>query len=434
MAIIHARGWAANSSIARVRLRGQLEEARAEIALLTEELRLKDTRMASLDARKRPHYRPTDRLAILELRAARGWSMAQTARALLVQPATIASWCKRTDEEGDFALVQTPEPVNKYPAFVRHIVSRLKVLQPTMGKKRIAQMLARAGLHIGVTTVKRMLEAARPDPPTGSSEEAGGETAEQASTDAAPAVDEKKSPRPVKSNRPNHVWEVDMTLVPTSAGFWVSWLPFSLPQRWPFCWWMACVIDHFSRRIVGFAVFIAQPTSIEVRTFIGRAIGKVGRAPRYLISDLGGQFDCEGYRDWCRRWGIKPRYSSKGSLGATAIIERFFRSLKDEMLRRGVVPLNRDELRALLSCYAGWYHEHRPHQGLGGRTPLEAYSGDKPANEKPRIEPRARWPRLSPCALPAARVRGRTGRVVGLVVLGPSRRPRLPIVELRPAA
>ncbi|MFC1609759.1 integrase core domain-containing protein [Myxococcota bacterium] len=57
--------------------------------------------MASIDARKRPHYRPTERLAILELRAARGWSMAQTARALLVQPATIASWCKRIDEEGD---------------------------------------------------------------------------------------------------------------------------------------------------------------------------------------------------------------------------------------------------------------------------------------------------------------------------------------------
>ena len=56
-AIVCARGWAANSPIARVRLRGQLEDARAEIALLTEELRIKDARMASIDARKRPHYR-----------------------------------------------------------------------------------------------------------------------------------------------------------------------------------------------------------------------------------------------------------------------------------------------------------------------------------------------------------------------------------------
>ena len=40
-AIVCARGWAVNSPIARVRLRGQLEVARAEIALLTEELRIK---------------------------------------------------------------------------------------------------------------------------------------------------------------------------------------------------------------------------------------------------------------------------------------------------------------------------------------------------------------------------------------------------------
>ena len=50
-AIVCARGWAINSPIARVRLRGQLEEARAEIALLTEELRIKDARMASIDSR-----------------------------------------------------------------------------------------------------------------------------------------------------------------------------------------------------------------------------------------------------------------------------------------------------------------------------------------------------------------------------------------------
>ncbi|MFC1610369.1 transposase [Myxococcota bacterium] len=428
-AIVCARGWAANSSIARVRLRGQLEKARAEISLLTEELRIKDARMASLDPRRRPHYRPTERLAILELRAARGWSMAQTARALLVVPATIASWCKRVDEEGESALVQTPEPVNKYPAFVRHIVSRLKVLQPTMGKKRIAQVLARAGLHIGATTVKRMLEWERGRPPTGVGEQAAEEKANQPLTEA-----EKRPNKPVKSTRPDHVWEIDLTLVPTSAGFWVSWLPFSLPQRWPFCWWVVCLIDHFSRRVVGFAVFTNQPTSALVRSFLGRAIGKVGRAPRYLISDLGGQFDCDGYRNWCKRKGIKERYSSKGSLAATAMIERFFRSLKEEMLRRGVVPLNRAELLALLTSYLGWYHENRPHQGLNGCTPNEVYFGENPANEKPRIEPRAKWPRRSPCAQPTARVRGRRGQVVELVLQHHDADNRLPIVELRAAA
>ena len=50
-----------------------------------------------------------------------------------------------------------------------------------------------------------------------------------------------------------------------------------------------------------------------------------------IISDLGPQFDCDGYRSWCKRRGILYRYSSTGSLAATAVVERFFRSLKVEL-------------------------------------------------------------------------------------------------------
>ena len=46
--------------------------------------------MLRIPAQRRPHYPPTERLAILELRAARAWSMAQTARRLLVTTATVA--------------------------------------------------------------------------------------------------------------------------------------------------------------------------------------------------------------------------------------------------------------------------------------------------------------------------------------------------------
>ena len=72
---------------------------------------------------------------------------------------------RRLDEEDPRALVQTREPVNKFPDFVAYIVRRLKVLCPTMGKVKIAQVLCRAGLHLGSTTVQRMLaERSRPAP------------------------------------------------------------------------------------------------------------------------------------------------------------------------------------------------------------------------------------------------------------------------------
>jgi hypothetical protein len=51
-------------------------------------------------------------------------------------------------------------------------------------------------------------------------------------------------------------------------------------------------------------------------------------------------------------------------------------------------------MQSLLDVYARWYNEHRSHQGLGGLTPNERASGDLPARELPRIEPRARYPIL----------------------------------------
>ncbi len=106
------RGHAENHFNARVRLQAENDRLRREISLLQEELRIKDGRMERLPAQRRPHYPPVERLAILELRAARGWSLAQTAQRLQVTPLTVASWNKRLDEEGPDALVQLREPVS----------------------------------------------------------------------------------------------------------------------------------------------------------------------------------------------------------------------------------------------------------------------------------------------------------------------------------
>ncbi len=51
---------------------------------------------------------------------------------------------------------QAQPPVNKFPQFVSLVVRSLKRLSPAMGKVKIAQTLARAGLHLGTTTVGRM--------------------------------------------------------------------------------------------------------------------------------------------------------------------------------------------------------------------------------------------------------------------------------------
>jgi transposase-like protein len=230
------QGWASESLNPELRQRAVGDRQQQEIQLLREEIRIKDARMEQIEAHRRPHYPPTHRLAILELRAARGWTLAQTARIFQVSPLTIASWMGRLEEEGPDALVRLPEPVNKFPDFVSYLVRRLKVLCPTLGKVKLAQILARAGLHLGSTTVRRMQRDARwPEPRR------------------VP----QPAPRVVSARKPNHLWHVDLTTVPTALGFWVSWLPFALPQVWPFCWWLAVAIDHYSRRVMGFAVYRA---------------------------------------------------------------------------------------------------------------------------------------------------------------------------------
>ena len=104
-AIVYARAWAADSINARARLAAENDRLREDCALLREELRIKDSRMTQIAPQRRPHYGPHERMAILELRAARGWSVRQTADTFLVTPATIASWLRRIDDQGANALL-----------------------------------------------------------------------------------------------------------------------------------------------------------------------------------------------------------------------------------------------------------------------------------------------------------------------------------------
>ena len=113
--------------------------------------------------------------------------------------------------------------------------------------------------------------------------------------------------REVRSRRPNQIWNVGLTTVPTAGGFWVPWVEWALPQRWPFCWWVGVIVDHFSRRIMGSGVFTQNPISGAVRQMLSMAIRQAGASPDHLITDQGTQFTDEGFRRWCRRRDIRQR-------------------------------------------------------------------------------------------------------------------------------
>jgi hypothetical protein len=198
---------------------GDAEDARihqleSEVAKLREELRLNGARMQRVPSHRRPQYTTVERMAILQLRAIRGWNKAEMARAemarhFFVYDATIRSWLRRVDDD---TLVQTQTPVNRFSDFVRYAVQQIKLFCPTLGKVKIADMLARAGIHIGKTTVGRILKENPTQAPDPTSDDSG------------------KQCR-IVSKYPGHTFHADLTAVPISGGFWTNWVPNAIWQH-----------------------------------------------------------------------------------------------------------------------------------------------------------------------------------------------------------
>jgi putative transposase len=56
-------------------------------------------------------------------------------------------------------------------------------------------------------------------------------------------------------------------------------------------------------------------------------------------------------------------------------IERFWKAFKTEHAGRLVLYRPVARIERSLSAYADWFNRHRPHQGLGQRTPDEVHHG-----------------------------------------------------------
>ena len=194
-------------------------------------------------------------------------------------------------------------------------------------------------------------------------------------------------------------------------------------------------MDHASRRAMGVGVFANRPSCSDLCAFLGRVAGRSGAVPKYIVCDRDSIFDCDGFRRWVKRRGIKPpRYGAIGKHGSIAVVERLIKTMKDECTRRILVPYRRNACRRELLSFTNWFNEHRPHTTLAGRTPNEVYFGRRPTNRRPRIEPRQHWPRGSRCARPQTLVAGQPGDRFKVRVEFHAGRRNLPVVSLHRAA
>ena len=99
------------------------------------------------------------------------------------------------------------------------------------------------------------------------------------------------------------------------------------------------------------------------------------------------------------------------------------------------MPYGVAQMREEVRVFCLWYNGVRPHSSLGGATPDDVYFGVKLARERPRFEPRQRFPLgLKPSKSAPKAVRGRRGVKLQLHVGHFEGRQHLPVVALRRAA
>jgi len=323
----------------RMMVQVELEKVRAVVEI-------QRARLKRFPDRQRKHYTPVERFRIVELMGAYGLGRRATARLFLIDPHTIVRWQREalaapgTETVG--TLVRADPPLRGYDDVVRRLVQMLESFE-VGGSAPIAQMLARAGVKLGRETVRRYRRAPRPPRPVG---EAAG------------------TPRVLRAKRANHIWTADLTEI---RGFLRL-----------FAYKLVVVLDLFSRLPLAFGVFRKEPTAEQVLDVFDCAIRRHGR-PGHFVSDQGSQFTAGVFREKLRSLSIGQRFGAIGQYGSIAVIERFWRTLKDLLGVKLCPPLSAEHLEARVELALAYYSHLRPHQGLGGATPAEVYRGKTPA-------------------------------------------------------
>jgi len=329
---------------------GETARLRLELAAARELIAILQSRLARIDPRHRPRYTADRRFQILTFAQRAGLTLADAARAFVVDPGTIARWSAVVGTDGGTALVQPAPPVQRFADVVRWVVQTMDQMG-FGGNRLIAATLARAGWRLSRETVRRI----RHERPIGG---------------PAPPV----CARGVLPRFPNHVWFLDLTTV-TSA--WRLW-----------SWTLAAVLDGASRCPMAARLFRRAPTADALQTLFHDAVASHSR-PRMLVTDQGAQFTAQAFRRAVRAHGVQHRFGAIGRPGSIARIERFWRTLKGILDRRLLRPACFSTADRAIGQALAWYAADRPHTALDGATPAEWYGGIT-ARVPPRSPPRGR--------------------------------------------
>ena len=232
------------------------------------------------------------------------------------------------------------------PDWVRQELVRLHAWSPHLGCRALAltfnRRYAQAGMTVGKTYVANILR--------------------QRAWEAAQLRQQGKRhiPRPLPRNR---IWALDLTGVTDLTG----------KQHL-----VLGVLDHGSRACLALTMLSDKRAITVLRTLLGlfRRYG----LPRQLRVDNERSLNAGVIRASLKLLGVSLCPSMLHCPWQNGRIERFFGHLKREF-RRSVVPDGAD-LGVKLLEFRAWYNHARPHQHLGGRTPVEVWQGRRDQTDR----------------------------------------------------
>ena len=239
-----------------------------------------------------------------------------------------------------------PRPVPKTELAIMHRLDRLHLEYPFAGSRMLRGLLAAEGCKIGRRHVRTLMRRM------------GIEALYRRPRTTTPEPGHKIYPyllRGIDIRRPNQVWAMDITYIPMARGFV----------------YLAVVLDWFSRRVLSWRLSITMETSFCVAA-LEDALARHGK-PDIFNTDQGSQFTGAAFIGVLANSGITISMDGKGAWRDNVFVERLWRSIKYEEVYLRAYDMRASVKRSSIGRYLDLYNCKRPHQGLDGATPDQAY-------------------------------------------------------------
>jgi putative transposase len=138
---------------------------------------------------------------------------------------------------------------------------------------------------------------------------------------------------------------------------------------------LAAVIDCHDREIVGYEFALrgrAKEAERALEQACLRRFGTLRLAEQTPVirSDNGLVFQSRRFREACRFYRLKQEYITPYTPEQNGMIERFFRSLKEECVWQHNFETF-TQASEKVGSWIRWYNQERPHQALGYQSPLQ---------------------------------------------------------------